>query len=579
MNGKHDKDADEGPTLIVVPSSIIMQWQHEIEKHADKAKLGKILRYHAGSRFPTSYSHEQILESFIEQDIILTTYSEIATSYPKDNRPKFDTAEEGEEWWRKTYTEDRGPFHRMKFKRIILDEAQAIKNFKSHISMSCRALSAVFRWICTATPVMNSLEEFYPYFRFLRMPLTGSFKEFRANYHNQRGDQVGLNRLNERLQGIMIRRTHSDQLLGAKLLNLPEASQHTVSCHFTRIERQVYEVVERRFIMVFINIAKKGNIQRQYKCGMVLLLRLRMLSGHILLIQDTIRDLLQPEDYEELRRIVSAPVPVHCTQVATISHLRRMLLNPQQLETIEPLDGVRAMVDEQDDSVKEAQNAQAGVGNSAQTDADTRFGIGGKFACKDNFPEYLKAMEEEKRKEDALASITCSYCHQLPSDPEITSCMHIYCHDCLMKMSYEASNSGKDRTSCLKCGELYTGTTARSSMEDNDDNKEAASQHQDGTPKDLEGARLIGDVKKIKKRSPNEVIASWIDKDGNMLPSTKTTAVKAQILNWLREDSTTKIIVYSQFTSMIRILKKMCIIEGWNCCEVGRLASCLLQIC
>lgn len=579
MNGRCDKSGEDGPTLIVVPSSIIMQWQHEIEKHVENSKLYNVLRYHAGSKFPASYSQDKILETFIEQDIILTTYSEIAASYPKDNRPKFDTVEEGEEWWRNRWHEDRGPFHRMVFRRIILDEAQAIKNFKSHISISCRALNAVFRWVCTATPVMNGLEEFYPYFRFLKMPLTGSYKEFRANYHNQRGDRVGVERLNERLNGVMIRRTHSDKLLGAKLLNLPDFSNHTYQCRFTSIERQVYNVVKSRFIAIFNETVKKGSLQQQYKCGMVLVLRLRMYGDHMLLIQDTVRDLLKPEDYEELRRILAAPIPAHSTQTALISHLRRMLANPKQLETIESLDGDRATGGEKETSNEEAQNTRAQAEDSTQPRPEVIFDSGGEFARKDNSKEYLEEMEKDKKKEDALASVTCGYCHQSPDNAEVTSCMHTYCHDCLMKMSHEASNNGQDQTLCVKCGKPFTGLMSHADMTAMNDNEEETSQHQDAASGEPEGARLIGDVKKIKKRSQTEIIESWIDKDGHMLPSAKTTAVKAQILNWLQQDTTTKIIVYSQFTSMIRILKRMCQIESWNCCEVRRLPNLLVSVC
>lgn len=52
---------------------------------------------------------------------------------------------------------------------------------------------------------------------------------------------------------------------------------------------------------------------------------------------------------------------------------------------------------------------------------------------------------------------------------------------------------------------------------------------------------------------------------GDVLPSAKTRAAKAQILVWLEEDPTAKIIIYTQFIPMIRILEKVCKTERWPC--------------
>ena len=56
----------------------------------------------------------------------------------------------------------------------------------------------------------------------------------------------------------------------------------------------------------------------------------------------------------------------------------------------------------------------------------------------------------------------------------------------------------------------------------------------------------------------------WIAMKGEILPSAKTQAVKAQVLNWLEEDKTTKIVIYTQFLPMVRILGRICQTEGWD---------------
>jgi hypothetical protein len=57
---------------------------------------------------------------------------------------------------------------------------------------------------------------------------------------------------------------------------------------------------------------------------------------------------------------------------------------------------------------------------------------------------------------------------------------------------------------------------------------------------------------KEKERLDREDIAEdWLSLGGDeVLPSAKTIAIKAQILNWIRENPSVKIIVYTQFLAM-----------------------------
>ena len=63
---------------------------------------------------------------------------------------------------------------------------------------------------------------------------------------------------------------------------------------------------------------------------------------------------------------------------------------------------------------------------------------------------------------------------------------------------------------------------------------------------------------------------SWLSLGGkSVLPSAKTIAIKAQVLNWIQENPNVKIIIYTQFLAMIRILEKVCFEEGWGFNEVS----------
>lgn len=94
---------------------------HEMDKHVKGDALGRILRYHSGSRI----SSNNILADLMHYDVILTTYSEVQKGYPMPEPPKHLASEDKKnEWWAKFYRENVGPLHRIKFHRIVLDEAR-----------------------------------------------------------------------------------------------------------------------------------------------------------------------------------------------------------------------------------------------------------------------------------------------------------------------------------------------------------------------------------------------------------------------------------------------------------------------
>lgn len=213
VNGRAPRTHPQKTTLLVASPNLLTQWGNEIRTHVDAGQKLSVLRYSYGSRI-VSNCGGQILAN---HDIILTTYNEVMRSYPKNDPPEeLQTAEEKMEWWKREYEEHRGVLHRMMFYRVVLDEAQVIKNHTSRTSIACRALMAEHKWALSGTPILNSLTELYPYFKFLGVPFTGSFKIFKHNYCDP-GDSDNTERLLVRLSQFMIRRNHSDSKFNIKL--------------------------------------------------------------------------------------------------------------------------------------------------------------------------------------------------------------------------------------------------------------------------------------------------------------------------------------------------------------------------
>ena len=155
VNGRRPK-GEQGPrtTLLVAGQNLLNQWKNEIKTHTDGTL--NLMTYSSGNRIDSNCCFE-ILKG---HDIILTTYTEIMRSYPKNEPPiTCQTTEDKIDWWKHVYEKQRGVLHRMIFQRIVLDEAQAIKNHTSRTSIACRALMAEHR-VRYASPSLLSLK--YP---------------------------------------------------------------------------------------------------------------------------------------------------------------------------------------------------------------------------------------------------------------------------------------------------------------------------------------------------------------------------------------------------------------------------------
>ena len=553
VNGKPKPGARVRTTLIVASPALVTQWYAEVTKHCHdfrsnkKVGIGKVIIYKAGNRM-MSNADEEILS---QHDIVLTTYHEIARSYPKATIPtNLVTSTQKDAWWKTHYEQERGLLHRMKFLRIVLDEAQAIKNHKGHTSMACRAVDARFHWAITGTPILNTVREFYPYFKFLREPNTGSYKIFKENFCSP-DDPDGAEKLNVFLRKFMIRRTHIDTLFNARLLDLPQPKEHTLWLEFNEVERQIYEIVKKRFIQRINSIAKVHGLERQYNHIWTMILRLRQICGHILLVQGTIIDLLEREDFEKLNRITEAEDQMSDEGSSLLMHLRNVLRNNHGVKQIEA--GLGNAV------VFENETLPTGVIDVEEAEGKT----GGKHGLSFRFRKYMESLVQSEAWDVITQRTLCSGCRQPPNDPHVTSCFHIYCLSCLNDLQHFAARKGYDAARCGECGEAYNNVQKCENWETFSvrESTKGSSEAGDEAPAPQRGPRPK------KKKKKEDELPDWIGMAGEVLPSAKTMAVKAQVMEWLDEDKTAKIIIYSQFLPMIRILGKICQTEGWGYCK------------
>jgi len=562
INGRALKGVELRTTLIVATPALVQQWYDEIQLHCDPRKIGNVMKYRGSKTLEAMNSDPLALLK--RQNIIITTYGEVMRSYPKVEIPIEVQPEEKQAWWEAFYEENKGLLHQMKFLRVVLDEAQAIKNHKSATSRSCRQLDAKHRWALSGTPIQNTLSELYPYFKFLRVPHTGTFRVFKQNFIDGNSPDQ-LDRLMAFLKRFMIRRTHLDEMFGAPLLQLPKATEKREWLNFNDFEHGVYEIVHRRMVLRINNFARRDLLERNYSNILTMLLRLRQMTSHILMVEYAMRDLLECEDHEKLRELADyeaqkSRLPARSAQIAQLRASLKSVEDETLINKRPSRDGVSQIGESAADDQADNAGPHAAQSNrsSDSSSGPAKTSVGKHHGLNYEFQQYLRDLQRGKQWEELQRRTVCARCSDRPENPWYTTCYHVYCRDCLLELERDALMREAE-SRCIECGDLYFKSFPCEDLKI----KEMATPSGDSSDSDRDMAYVKPKSKKSK--SGTTKTKDWIDMAGvHVLPSAKTIAIKAQILNWVAENPKVKTIIYSQFIPMIRILSKMCQAEKWG---------------
>jgi SNF2 family DNA or RNA helicase len=181
--------------------------------------------------------------------------------------------------------------------RVILDEAHSIKNPKAKSTKACYDLRSIYRWCLTGTPMQNNLDELQSLIRFLQIKpychfdswkrdITGPIKDGRGG--------IGMRRLHYFLKAFMKRRTkdvlkkdgafgNDSKTTGGENFKIVGREVKEVVAEFDYNERKFYERLESRAQESLAEMVKKGN--NDYIGALVLLLRLRQACNHPFLMK------------------------------------------------------------------------------------------------------------------------------------------------------------------------------------------------------------------------------------------------------------------------------------------------------
>ncbi|KAJ8327773.1 hypothetical protein O5D80_004108 [Batrachochytrium dendrobatidis] len=274
---------DHRPTLIVAPVSLLLQWQQEL---ADRVKKGtlKVYLYYGSKR------NKDI--RFLEKlDVVITSFQVLGSEWPaptKKSKVNFDShgdlASDDEVHEDKCLDKSLfGPLFKLKFHRVILDEAHFIKNKRTRASIAACELQSRYRWCLTGTPVQNNISELYSLIRFLRIQPYCKWPQFREKIFEpfSRGQHsIAIRRLHAVMKAICLRRSKSFELDGKPIIQLPDRKIIIDSVEFTQPEREFYESLEKKQQLRFNAYLRAGTAMKNYTSILLLLLRLRQACCH-----------------------------------------------------------------------------------------------------------------------------------------------------------------------------------------------------------------------------------------------------------------------------------------------------------
>ncbi|KAK3116120.1 hypothetical protein LTR53_003856 [Teratosphaeriaceae sp. CCFEE 6253] len=273
-------------TLIVAPVALMRQWQQELEQKVKSSLRHRLTVFiHHGSSKKKSFRELQVY------DVVITTYGSLASELKK------------QEGFRLRQKNDPRAIERLGERcallgteaywyRVVLDEAQCIKNRNTQSAKAAFQLRAKYRLAMTGTPMMNNVDEFYSLINFLDVRPYRSWEKFRLDFGNplkQHREEIrdrAMQKFQALCKAVMLRRTKKSTFEGQPILVLPERTTEVDNPEFSEDEKSLYEHLEKQTRLQFNRYVAEGSVGRQYSHVLVLLLRLRQAACHPHLIKD-----------------------------------------------------------------------------------------------------------------------------------------------------------------------------------------------------------------------------------------------------------------------------------------------------
>ena len=239
-NGEPPVATPPGPSLVVVPKSLVFNWKQEAARFAPKLRVLD----HTGIGRTKGTDH------FDDYDLVITTYG--------------------------TLRRDAVLFKDVQFDYVVLDESQAIKNANTESAKAARLLRGDHKLALSGTPIENHLGELWSLFEFLNPGMLGAASVFHIGGKGARNpDEETRTLLAKALRPFILRRT-KDQV--AK--ELPRKLEQTLSCELEPRQRKLYNELRDHYRRSLLQRVASSGINKSKIQILEALLRLRQAAIH-----------------------------------------------------------------------------------------------------------------------------------------------------------------------------------------------------------------------------------------------------------------------------------------------------------
>lgn len=238
--------AENGPSLVIAPTSVCFNWQQEALKFAPTLSI------HIFSDYSNSEQRKQFLGSVTHFDCVIISYGLLQRESELLSQIQWHT--------------------------IVADEAQALKNPLAKRTQAACALKGDFKIITTGTPIENNLTELWSLFRFITPGLLGSLKRFGERYalpiENVKEDKLAARKaslgLKTLIQPFILRRMKNQVLT-----ELPSRTEINVHVELSPKEQDFYEALRRNALDNIASASKSANEGEQRIKMLAELIKLR----------------------------------------------------------------------------------------------------------------------------------------------------------------------------------------------------------------------------------------------------------------------------------------------------------------
>lgn len=205
----YEQDPAAPPSLIVLPNSLLFNWQQEVNKFVPHRRV----QVHHGSN--RSMSEIKVTNG----ELLLTTYG--------------------------TLLADVELFRTVQFNYLILDESQAIKNPQSKRFECVQLIRSTYRLAMTGTPIENGIADLFAQLDFVNPGFLGAYSQFKRNFPGIADGTASMetkSSLQQLIAPFMLRRT---KVQVAK--DLPDKTEMVLYCDMLPEQRKIYDEYRKQF--------------------------------------------------------------------------------------------------------------------------------------------------------------------------------------------------------------------------------------------------------------------------------------------------------------------------------------------